>query len=999
MNKTIKLNLKKRTKKKTLKKKIELKKYKEYFTSSNKTMSSLNKQIVSVLTELKNVMYMKKKRFSALGYEKSIEKIIKYGKEINSLDEISHLFKPESSTMKHLREYFETGQVTLIKNFENDPVKLFTKIYGVGPKKAAEFKRLGITTLQELKEREDELLTSAQKYGLQYYDDIQKRIPRKEIDAYDKIFKIVFDKIKTEHSEYKIVGSYNRGAETSGDIDVIITDSKNNINVFAKFISALEKLNIIIAILSKGSKKSLTIGRISKRPARRLDFMWSPPKEYPFATLYFTGSMEFNVNMRQRAVDLGLTMNEHSLYYFKNKVKGKKVDGKFKTEEDIFKFLGMVYTPPTERKGPIQFLEKMDTIKKPKIKIKDSTIDLIEDFAISGISKLEQLDEITLANMVRVTTYHYFHKKALISDNTYDILKEYVEKNYPDNPVLSEVGSEIMDKVKVKLPYYMGSMDKIKPDTNAVSNWLLKYNGSYVISGKLDGISAMYSTENGEKKLYTRGKATVGMDISYMIPHLTLPNEPDITIRGELIIQKNKFDKNYADSYKCSRNFVAGTINGKEMAPDKFQDIDFVAYEVIKPEIKPSEQMDWLEQNNVLCVKNINIDEVSNEILSNILVSWRDDYCYEIDGIIITDDKIYERQQKNPKHSFAFKMVLSDQIMESKVVDIHWNPSKYGYLKPRVQIEPILIKGATIEYVTGHNAEFIRKNCIGIGALVKIIRSGDVIPKIQEVIVKAEYPKMPDVEWEWNETNIDAIIKDSSNNQTMIEKEIESFAIKLEIVNLGPGNIKKIVNAGFDSIPKLLKIQVEDLIKIPGFQIKSASKIINSIREQLSEMPLSTLITSINIFARGMGEKRIKIILKAYPNIITSDESIETKFEKVKSLNGFAKKTALAFVEKLPEIVEFLESTELLYKLTEIKETNHDINHPLYQKKIKFSGFRDKEMQKILEEIGAEIQSAISSKTDFVIVEDIDELSDKVRKAQEKNISVISKEQFEKIYI
>ena len=108
--------------------------------------------------------------------------------------------------MKHLREYFETGQVTLIKNFENDPVKLFTKIYGVGPKKAAEFKRLGITTLQELKEREDELLTSAQKYGLQYYDDIQKRIPRKEIDAYDKIFKIVFDKVKTEHSEYKIVG-------------------------------------------------------------------------------------------------------------------------------------------------------------------------------------------------------------------------------------------------------------------------------------------------------------------------------------------------------------------------------------------------------------------------------------------------------------------------------------------------------------------------------------------------------------------------------------------------------------------------------------------------------------------------------------------------------------------------------------------------------------------------------------------------------------------------
>ena len=960
-------------------------------------MPSLNQKILYLLNKLKDAMYIKKKRFSGLGYTRSIEKIIKYNEPINSLDDISHLFKADSSTMKHLKEYFDTGKITILQDLENDPITVFTKIYGVGPKKAAELKKQGILTLEQLREREDELLTSAQQYGLEYYDDIQKRIPREEIDIYNKIFKIVLDKVTTGKTEYKIVGSYNRGQETSGDIDVIITDYNNNIEVFDEFITELEGNGILVAILSRGKKKSLTIGRIGNQPARRLDFMWSPPKEYAFATLYFTGSMEFNVNMRQRAVDLGYTMNEHSLYHFKNKVKSKKVDGKFEKEEDIFKFLGMVYKSPTERQGPIELLNKQDNKKKPKIKIHDSTIDMIEDFAISGISKLDQLDETTLANMVRIATYHYYHKKPIINDNTYDILRDYVERKYPDNPVLEEVGSEIMDKVKVTLPYYMGSMDKIKPDTNAVSNWIMKYNGPYVISGKLDGISAMYSTENGEKKLYTRGKATVGMDISYMIPHLILPDEPDITIRGELIIQKNKFNEIYADSYKCARNFVAGTINGKEMAPDKFQDIDFVAYEVIKPTLRPSEQMDWLEQNNVLCVKNGLSDTVSNEQLSNILISWRDGDIYEIDGIIITDDKIYQRQKKNPKHSFAFKMVLSDQMMESKVVDVHWNPSKYGYLKPRVQIEPINIKGATIEYVTGHNAEFIRKNKIGIGALVKIIRSGDVIPKIQEVIVKAEYPKMPDMKWEWNDTHVDAIIKNSENNQTMIQKELESFALKLEILNLGPGNIKKIVNAGFDSIQKLLKLKVEDLVEIPGFQTKSASKIINSIREQLSEMPLSTLITSINIFPRGLGEKRIKTILKEYPNIITSSESLEVKFEKVKNLNGFAKKTALAFVEKLPDIVVFLESTGLLYKLNEIKE--HDTTHPLYQKKIKFSGFRDKNMQKTLEEIGVEIQSAISSKTDFVIVEDLDDLSEKVKRARDKNIFVISKNDFENQYI
>ena len=959
-------------------------------------MEPLNEKIISLLNKLKDAMYLKQKRFSAIGYGKSIEKITKYNKPIYSLDDISHLFKSDSSTMKHLSEYFDTGKVSILQDLENDPITIFTKIYGVGPKKAVELKKQGITTLEQLKERKEELLTTAQQYGLEHYEDIQKRIPRKEIDIYNKIFKLVLDKVTTGNTEYKIVGSYNRGQETSGDIDVIITD--NNMDVFIKFIKELEENGVLVAILSRGKKKSLTIGKIGEQPARRLDFMWCSPKEYPFATLYFTGSMEFNVNMRQRAVDLGYTMNEHALYYYNNKVKGKKVDGKFEKEEDIFKFLGMVYKPPTERQGPIELIKKIKNIKKkPKIKIHDSTIDMIEDFAINGISKLKQLDETQLANMIRVATYHYYHKKPIITDNTYDILLEYVERNYPDNSVLNEVGAEIMDKVKVKLPYYMGSMDKIKPDTNAVSNWVVKYQGPYVISCKLDGISALYSTENGEKKLYTRGKATIGTDISYMIPHLRLPNTPNITIRGELIIRKDKFMDKYSQSYKCSRNFVAGTINGKEMNPDKFQDIDFVAYEVIKPELKPSEQMIWLNQYDVICVKNGSCFHFDNESLSTILVSWRDSYEYEIDGIIITNDKIYPRQQKNPKHSFAFKMVLSDQMMESKVVDVHWNPSKYGYLKPRVQIEPINIKGATIEFVTGHNAEFIRKNKIGIGALVQIIRSGDVIPKIQEVIVKAEYPKMPDMEWEWNDTHVDAILKNSENNKTMIQKELESFALKLEIVNLGPGNIKKIVDAGYDSIQKLLKLKVEDLVEIPGFQTKSASKIINSIREQLSEMPVHALITSINILPRGLGDKRIKTILTEYPNIITSSESLETKFEKVKSLNGFAKKTALAFVEKLPEIVVFLESTSLLYKLNEIKE--QDTTHPLYQKKIKFSGFRDKNMQKTLEEIGVEIQSAISSKTDFVIVEDLDDLSDKVKRARDKNIFVISKNDFENQYI
>ena len=123
--------------------------------------------------------------------------------------------------------------------------------------------------------------------------------------------------------------------------------------------------------------------------------------------------------------------------------------------------------------------------------------------------------------MVRVANDLYYNGKPVLDDNSYDILKEFVERKYPKNEVIKEVGAPV-EKNKVELPYFMGSMDKSKPDTKALSSWKRKYLGPYVISAKLDGISGMYSTEGDEPKLYTRGNGRVGQDIGYMIPYLKL---------------------------------------------------------------------------------------------------------------------------------------------------------------------------------------------------------------------------------------------------------------------------------------------------------------------------------------------------------------------------------------------------------------------------------------------------------------------------------------------
>ena len=143
---------------------------------------------------------------------------------------------------------------------------------------------------------------------------------------------------------------------------------------------------------------------------------------------------------------------------------------------------------------------------------------------------------------------------------------EFTEDKFPKNTVAKEGHTNIViTKNKVQLPYEMWSLDKIKPDSDALDKYKHKFSGTKVISCKLDGVSGLYSTQNNEKKLYTRGNGTVGQDISHLIPYLKLPENKNIVIRGEFIIKKNIFNEKYSDNFSNPRNFVAGVINQKKV--------------------------------------------------------------------------------------------------------------------------------------------------------------------------------------------------------------------------------------------------------------------------------------------------------------------------------------------------------------------------------------------------------------------------------------------------
>ena len=634
----------------------------------------------------------------------------------------------------------------------------------------------------------------------------------------------------------------------------------------------------------------------------------------------------------------------------------------------------------------------------------------IQLFKQNGISTLESLNESTLNQMIiKAKDAYYNSNSPLMSDNLYDILENYIKHKYPKNEIVAEIGAPIT-RNKVKLPFEMWSMDKIKPDTNVLASWKKKFVGPYIISCKLDGVSGLYDCTQKKPALYTRGDGKVGQDISHLISHLQLPTCNGYTVRGEFIMKKRIFDTKYKDTFANPRNMISGLIN-KQTYDEKIQDIDFVVYELIHPILKPIEQLHKITELGFKPVTYEITDKeaLTNEYLSAHLVDWREKYDYEIDGIIVTDNNIHKRKSGNPEHAFAFKMVLSDQIAEAKVVDVLWQASKDGYLKPRVQIEPIHLGGVKIEYATGFNGKFIEDNKIGIGAIVKIIRSGDVIPHIKEVTVPADITKMPTQSYVWNKTHVDVLLADLESDPDVQLKNIMGFFTQLEIEGLAKGNVKRLIDTGLNSVGKIIRAKKSDFEKA-GFKTL-ADKFVESIAEKIDAASLPDIMKASNKMGRGISGKTIEIIMSTEPTILQDSSSNVEKYEKLKQIKGIGEVNANAFVKNIPMFIAFLRECGLEYKLnsklidkvpTSVGKVPTETianGDPLHNKNIVMTKIRDKEIIDKLKEVGGFLQDNVTSETFVVVVKSNDDVSGKIKKAMEKGIPIMTPEEFKAKYM
>ena len=569
--------------------------------------------------------------------------------------------------------------------------------------------------------------------------------------------------------------------------------------------------------------------------------------------------------------------------------------------------------------------------------------------------------------------YYYNTDSPIMTDDEFDNLLEYVKEKYSESTFWKKIGSNVL-KDKTKLPFFMGSMNKIKQEKE-LELWQKKFsNNNYIISAKLDGISALLDCRGNTPCLYTRGNGYEGQNITSLLKHLKVNIVPNTVIRGELIISKNKENS--------GRNIVAGIVNSKYIEKSQISNIDFIPYEVIYPIITPKEQMEFLKNNYTNSVLYEIIENIDINFFQKKLLEWKKNYNYEIDGIICSHNKIYPRINENPKFSFAFKM--NTHKVQSTVTNVKWKISKDGFIKPTIHFKPINIGNIVIEKATGFNASFIKKNNIGIGAIIEIVHSGEVIPYITKVIEKSNICSLPtDIDYYWNDTNVDIIVKNKLNNDKVQLQKIIYFFKNLDVDSLGEKNIEKIFEKGFNTIPSIVSITVNDLLLINGFQQKTCEKIYNSIHIQLKKIKLSKLMSISNIFGRGIGEKKLDLIFDTFPDFF----QLNDQESKIATLKGFSNATANQIVKNIPEFLSFIKEINLEEKLI-ISKT--------FKKKYiyAFSGIRNKELETKLIENGNDISQTVSKNVDILIVKNKNDQSSKIEKAKKLNIEIIDYSDF-----
>lgn len=607
-----------------------------------------------------------------------------------------------------------------------------------------------------------------------------------------------------------------------------------------------------------------------------------------------------------------------------------------------------------------------------------------------------------------------------ISDAEFDNLLEEYKSLVTDELNRPNLYVELREKLfsqkgKIKHPFIMGSLEKIKAEEeNSAVEWAEKHPSSkYLVMAKIDGISCRLKYEYGHLvEAATRGDGEAGEDILYKMKLImnipcyinALKHVKDCNIRGELVITKSAFDvlnEASAGKFKNSRNATAGIINRKhDVEYTKY--ISFFAYEIMGSAENRHSQLKILKSYALDTVEYITCDVLSNsELLEYYNTLTNDGVQYDIDGLVLCPNEYCGENTKIPDNMIAFKANLLKG--QSTVIDVDWGtPSKDGKLVPVISISPVDLGGSMIQRVTAYNAEWLKTSKLKYGSDVVIMKSGDVIPKIVEILPEENSSTKKLIEIEWPEVcpicdtptqavGVDCVCP-NKNCIGRLQEQAFQFIRKLGIKNIAK---KTLINNNLNSIADIINTDnhTSNLPSIKKFYKDLTSKLYSSDISKLLSCCNFTGISDTLFFKIW---EIVEDAIPVTPDATAFDINIITDKLYSNLPKGIGMASASSFIESLEDNFKLI--------LPIITSPNYNPIQLVKSKRTEYVGsvcftgslntMSRNEASEIAERAGYKVASGVSSKLTYLVTNDKYSNSSKNKKARELNIPVISEEEF-----
>lgn len=572
----------------------------------------------------------------------------------------------------------------------------------------------------------------------------------------------------------------------------------------------------------------------------------------------------------------------------------------------------------------------------------------------------------------------YYEGHPIMSDPTFDRLEDWIKSKDPKWVKLSKTGVSVGAKKEVKLPQFMPSLNKVYPDE--VDSWFNKFvRPNWAYMAKLDGNSVFVEYVKGKpKRLITRGDGEFGKDISYFIPFLPIPQEIDhpdrLQLRCEAIIRKSDFVK-YETRFDNPRNMVAGLLNRKTADP-ALADIRLVVLGVYHHPL-----VDGLKKAFKLGFETVSlkIDKPRRE--EHYLHLFKSGK-YEADGCVICEPDfqyVYENADKPKAHLIAYKE--NNEVADSTVTEVIYQISSAGRIIPKIRIEPVSLSGAVIEYCTSHNAKWMINRKLGVGSKIRVTRSGDVIPKIIDVLSEGQivYPKC---EYEMKGVHFVA----TSRSKEQVVNILTKFVSTLGIENMKAKTFETLYDCGVINLHRLLELAHTPNVcqrlqskfgERKGLAIYQNLQTIVNTRWDLSKLMVASCVFN------SIGEKRLTALQELDFDLLALCEwdPIDIKISIISP--GIGESLAEQIAQGLADFKTFwVQNRKLLAKPLPYKK-KQKIRGCLEGMFISFTGYRDKGHEQIIVNNGGEIIN-FGAKTNILLYREGGKKSSKIERAGSK---------------